>query len=251
MNLSVSDRKLLACQLSSEKLDGANKTPRSKSVDHTQSTVQAYVNFVRASVGPGMLALPFAFLHAGYVLGSCLLAVLTLVILYNMVQLVECRHFLNRHKTTRQYDWDFNRRRSRTRNWSMDDSEINLKSTSAPNSPANSPERKKNKTHNSGPLLKTHNANMTVSGASGEALRRELQAALGKDDRQRTNVDFFLDIMTHKSEILTYGDMGLAVFGKEGKIAMEAVLVVLELGICTVYFSFLVQHNLSYEFAHC
>lgn len=189
-----------------------------------------------------MLALPYAFLHSGWALGMVLLAFLTLVILYNMVQLVECRHFLNRHKKTRQFDWDFNRNRSRTRarGWSMDDGALNLKSNSAPTSPANTPERKLSRKKTSGPALKVFgNANITVSGASGEALRRELAAALGKESAAKTNVDFFVDIMTHKSEILTYGDMGLAVFGQKGKIAMEAVLVVLELGICTVYFSFL------------
>jgi hypothetical protein len=43
---------------------------------------------------------------------------------------------------------------------------------------------------------------------------------------------------TH-SAARTYPDIGHAVFGRTGKLSIEAVLVALELGICTVYFEFL------------
>jgi amino acid permease len=125
-----------------------------------QTAMQAYINLVRASVGPGMLALPYAFLkvlwfitkniichhyfiiaQAGYGLGFGLLAVLSFIILFNMVRLVECRRYLQ--------------------------------------------------------------------------------------------------AKTPFTPVLTYGDMGLAVYGRWGQFLVEVALVVMELGICTVYFEFI------------
>jgi amino acid permease len=156
-----------------------------------QTAKQAFVNLVRASVGPGMLALPHAFLHAGYALGLCTLGLLTIVIMFNMLQLVECRHFLNRDNHSKRLS------RSKARGQSAESThEVNIQTT-----------------YPSEVML----VGRPVSG------------------------DAVMTMITHKSEIRTFGDMGLAVFGKTGKLCIEAVLVLLELGICTVYFSFLVS----------
>jgi proton-coupled amino acid transporter len=60
-----------------------------------QTTRQGYVNLCRGSLGPGMLALPHVFLFVGYGLGMGLLAVLSFVIMLNMILLVETKHFCN------------------------------------------------------------------------------------------------------------------------------------------------------------
>lgn len=42
--------------------DGNDKTEAAVPDSNKQTAMQAYINLVRASVGPGMLALPYAFL---------------------------------------------------------------------------------------------------------------------------------------------------------------------------------------------
>ena len=101
----------------------------------------AYLNFVRASVGPGCLSLPFAFANAGYILGPSLLTLLTLFVWQNMHSLI--------------------------------------------------------------------------------SLRRRLRAENPTED------------------IRTYGDVGFYAMGHAGGILVELLLVLMELGICTVYFEFI------------
>jgi proton-coupled amino acid transporter len=119
------------------------------SVDHSDTThkttaFQAYINMVRAGIGPGCMSLPFAFVNAGTVLGPGLLTILALLVWNNMKTLVEVRHLLQaRHP--------------------------------------------------------------------GDV-------------------------------ILTYGDVGLFAIGPAGKYVVEVMLVLMELGICTVYFEFFAQN---------
>jgi proton-coupled amino acid transporter len=56
--------------------------------------LEGYLNFVRASIGPGCLALPFAFANAGYVLGPALLTLITIVVWQNMHSLIATRRRL-------------------------------------------------------------------------------------------------------------------------------------------------------------
>jgi amino acid permease len=58
---------------------------------------QSYFNFVRASVGPGCLALPFAFEYAGLYMGPALLTVIAVIVWYNMHILIETRSRLNKN----------------------------------------------------------------------------------------------------------------------------------------------------------
>lgn len=58
---------------------------------------QSYFNFVRASVGPGCLALPFAFEFAGLYMAPALLTLITLIVWYNMHILIETRARLNKN----------------------------------------------------------------------------------------------------------------------------------------------------------
>lgn len=49
----------------------------------------------------------------------------------------------------------------------------------------------------------------------------------------------YLQAKTPFTPVLTYGDIGQAVFGRWGQFLVEVALVVMELGICTVYFEFI------------
>jgi proton-coupled amino acid transporter len=123
-----------------------NEKPASGSEEDGSSTnkasfIEGYLNFVRASIGPGVLALPFAFANAGYVLGPSLLTLLTFIVWMNMHSLIATRRRL-------------------------------------------------------------------IAENPGE-------------------------------EIRTYGDVGFYAMGHAGGLLVEGLLVLMELGICTVYFEFI------------
>eukprot|EP00729_Bicosta_minor_P018159 gene18159-16361_t len=80
---------------SSSEADGAMQPGgNNKAASGKLTFWQAYLNLVRASVGPGCLSLPYAFSNAGPWLAPSLLVLLTVIVYINMRILVYLRHEL-------------------------------------------------------------------------------------------------------------------------------------------------------------
>jgi hypothetical protein len=95
LSLGLSPEKAKALQDKALKLRGQN--PLSNS--------ETFMHFVKANVGPGMLALPKAMKQSGLVIGPILLLVIGLCMSYCMYLLVKCSHTLSKRLHVRAMDY--------------------------------------------------------------------------------------------------------------------------------------------------
>jgi len=65
--------------------------------DKKVSTLSAYVQMVKGNLGPGCLALPYAFSHGGLVESSVVFAVVISAVIFGMISLLNCKRSIRSH----------------------------------------------------------------------------------------------------------------------------------------------------------
>jgi len=81
-------------QENSEEEKDAPSLGDAKQAEKKISTLEAYAQFVKGNLGPGCLALPYAFSHGGVVESTVVFAVVVTIVMYGMLSLLENKRLI-------------------------------------------------------------------------------------------------------------------------------------------------------------
>ncbi|KHJ95012.1 transmembrane amino acid transporter protein [Oesophagostomum dentatum] len=189
----------------------------------------AFIVLVKALCGVGVFALPTAFKQSGLLVGMALVIALGIVDAHSMIKLVQCSQYLSKKKQ-------------------LSESANKSASSTAAESPNANP-------HGS--------SKERMTGEEKTRTPTEQYAAVDQQEEPTKNPDIEHSRNEAEEDVkgdgnrriaLNYGDMaeeafssmsseGLKKIGKPAKFAVDACIIGLQVGICSVYYVFVVDHT--------